>query len=95
MERTQLNEQLERILAGKPVAKAYLFGSRACGDASPESDWDILVELDGRLTLFELARLQLELEDALGHKVDIVTSDGVRPRLKPYIDTDKILVYEK
>ncbi|HEV7347433.1 nucleotidyltransferase family protein [Telluribacter sp.] len=95
MEYNHLQKQLEKVLAGKPIAKAYLFGSRARGESHPESDFDILVELDGKLTLFELARIQLDIEDALGHRVDIVTSEGVRPRLKPYIEADKILVYEK
>lgn len=86
---------IRNLLVGKLVKRAYLFGSRARGDATPESDWDILVDLKEKVSLFDLVNLQLELEDAVGQKVDVISSGGVRPRIWPYIDADKVLIYEE
>lgn len=43
-----LNEIIERIVAQYQPRRIYLFGSRARGDARPDSDYDILVEVDGK-----------------------------------------------
>lgn len=82
------------LLVGKLVKRAYLFGSRARGDASPESDWDILIEVERGFSLFDQARMQILIEDATGQKIDLVTEGGVRPGIQFYIDQDKILLYE-
>jgi predicted nucleotidyltransferase len=37
---------------------------------------------------------QRELEDMLHKKVDVVTSDGLSKYVRPYIEKDKILIYE-
>lgn len=50
-----------------------MFGSGARGALRPDSDLDLLVDLDERATLFDLGRLLLDLQDLLGRKVDVVT----------------------
>ena len=55
------------------AAKASLFGSFARGDARPGSDLDLLVEMEPGRSLLDLVRLERELEEALGLKVDVVT----------------------
>lgn len=54
---------------------APIFGSAARGDARPESDVDVMLELkpDTSLDLFGIAGLRARLMDALGREVDIVT----------------------
>jgi hypothetical protein len=80
----------------KPVLKAYLFGSYARGEADRKSDIDILVELDYTqkigITFFGM---EAELEKLVGKRVDLLTSEGLSPYVKPYIETDKILIYER
>ena len=63
------------------VAHAAVFGSLARGDAGPASDVDVLVDLaEGRsLGLFELGRIQQQLEGWLGCPVDLARSDRLRP----------------
>jgi predicted nucleotidyltransferase len=59
-----------------------VFGSVARGEARPDSDVDLLVNLEAGRSLLDLARLVRELESQLGCKVDIVTEAGLRPRIR-------------
>ena len=61
-----------------------IFGSVARGDAWPDSDVDILVEL-GEPTFDHYMDLKFYLEDVLGAPVDLVLADCVKPRLQPII----------
>lgn len=80
----------------KPVLKAYLFGSCARGEASRKSDIDILVELDHSQKIgMAFFGWYMDLEELLKNKVDIESADGLSPYIKPYIEADKILVYDR
>ena len=57
-----------------------LFGSVARGDDSPSSDFDFLVDFSTDSSLFDLMRLQEELESLLGSSVDVVSVGGLKPR---------------
>jgi uncharacterized protein len=54
-----------------------LFGSFARGEAQPASDVDFLVELGPGATLIDLGSLQMDLQDLLGRKVDVVEPDAL------------------
>jgi predicted nucleotidyltransferase len=87
---------LQLFFAGKPVKKAYLFGSSARGQAGRHSDIDIMVELDHHKPIgMKFFSYQPELEQLLKKKVDLVTSEGLSKYVKPFIDKDKILIYER
>lgn len=58
-----------------------LFGSVARGDERPDSDIDLLVELEPGRSLLDLIGLENDLADALGRKVDAVTLRGAKPRV--------------
>lgn len=80
----------------KPVLKAYLFGSYARGEADRKSDIDILVELDWTQRIgLRYVTMQLELESLLNRKVDLISEDGISPLVRPFIETDKILIYDR
>ena len=59
-----------------------VFGSVLRGEAGPESDIDLLIDLEAGRSLLEHAALLLELEDLLGRKVDVVTERGLRPHVR-------------
>jgi predicted nucleotidyltransferase len=59
-----------------------IFGSVARGDADEHSDLDVLVDLETGRSLFDLGGLLSELEELLGHSVDVVTEKGLRDRIR-------------
>ena len=77
------------------VRELFLFGSAARGEMQTDSDIDLLVEFlpNAEVGLVEHAGLILELEALLGRKVDLVSKNGLKPRVRPYILADAQLVY--
>ena len=89
-------EQIRNYFTHKPVLKAYLFGSYAKGNASRNSDLDILIELDYREKPgLEFIQMKLDLELILQKEVDLVTTEGISSRLRPIIDKTKQLIYAR
>ena len=79
----------------QPVLKAWVFGSYARGEETEDSDVDILVDLDYSQPIgLEFVQMQLDLQSLLRKSIDLVSSRGVSKYIKPYIDTDKKLLYE-
>lgn len=71
-------------LAEFGVRRIGLFGSYVRGEATPESDMDILVEMEDR-TFRSYTKLWSFLESVFGCEVDLVLSDTLKLRLRPYI----------
>jgi hypothetical protein len=89
-------DKIVNCLKNKPVKRAYLFGSLARNEDDNLSDIDILVELDYSQPIgLGFIRMKLELEELLKRKVDLLTSNSVSKYIKPFIDSEKILIYEK
>jgi predicted nucleotidyltransferase len=88
---------IQQFFTNKPVKKAYLFGSYARNTAlKGSSDIDILVELDySRQIGLDFIQMIFDLEELLKAKVDLVTTDGLSKHAKPFVDKDKILLYER
>ena len=74
-------EEILRIACGHGADRVRVFGSRARGEARPDSDLDLLVDLQPGRSLLDLIAIQQDLEDLLGQKVDVVTEAGVSPYL--------------
>ena len=80
----------------KPVLKAYLFGSYARGDAGIESDIDILVELDYSERIgTKYIQMQLELKSLLKIDVDLVSERALSRHIRPFVEKEKMLIYER
>lgn len=74
------------------VKNLGVFGSVARGNATPDSDVDILIELDETIDLFAFARLQMYLTELLGKKVDLVLKQEIKARLKESILKETIYI---
>jgi predicted nucleotidyltransferase len=72
-------DEVRDVIARYPVRNPQIFGSVARGEDTGKSDIDILVEPDGHASLYDLARLELELESILGCKVDVLTPASLAP----------------
>ena len=95
LNQTSINK-MQLFFKEKPIKKAYLFGSYARKTQDSNSDIDILVELDKTklIGMIEYIKIMDGLENILNKKVDLVTSDSISPYLEPFINKDKILIYE-
>jgi predicted nucleotidyltransferase len=81
--------------SGKPVIKAYLFGSYSRDEADTNSDVDILVDLDYSKHIgLGFVKMQSDLQHKLQKKIDLVSSGSVSKYLAPFIDNDKVLIYK-
>lgn len=70
-------EEILRIAAQHGARNVRVFGSVARGEAGEDSDIDLLIELEPNRSLLDHAALLVDLEDLLGHRVDVVTEKSV------------------
>ena len=73
---TARRDELLQIAARHGAHRVCVFGSVARGDARPDSDVDFLVEFEPGRTVLDLSGLILDLEEALGRRVDVVERRG-------------------
>lgn len=83
---TDMRQELEERFTVKRIG---VFGSFARGEEKSDSDVDIIVEL-AEPTFDNYMDLKFRLEDVLGHHVDLVIADTVKPRLRPVIASEVI-----
>jgi uncharacterized protein len=79
-------EQVKAVAVRHHATRVRLFGSVARGDERPESDIDLLVDFTEDSSLFDLLRMTRELEDLLGHSVDVVSAGGLKDRDRDILD---------
>ena len=98
---TQLSETTRKQIAD--LCKKYkirelsLFGSRAREESTEQSDYDLLVDFrpDARISLFEFSRIQVDLEELIGTKVDLVPKRGLKPLIRERVLADAQPIYEE
>jgi len=87
---------IRQFFSGLQVKRAYLFGSYSRNEADEKSDIDIMVELDHAKPIgMRFFTYGDELQNLLKKKVDIVSYEGISEYVKPYIDKEKVLIYER
>ncbi|MCK4968412.1 MAG: nucleotidyltransferase family protein, partial [Candidatus Aenigmarchaeota archaeon] len=87
-----IKKQILPILKQKDVIRAGVFGSYARGDVKSKSDIDILIKFKGKKSLFDLARLELDLEKKLKINVDLVTYQSINPLIKKHILKEEVVI---
>lgn len=88
----ELAKRIAPILQNGGVVEASVFGSLTRGDAQPDSDLDLLVRYKETVSLFDVSGLKCELEKLLGSKVDLISKDYLKPRLKNRILKESVRI---
>lgn len=87
---------VSQVLSPYDVRKAYLFGSFARGEETPESDIDLRFVCSPSVTYGILAEIDEKLEKVLGRPVEIITNpiEFMRPSFRDRVQRDEVLLYE-
>lgn len=75
-------QEILKIAAEHGARNVRVFGSVARGEARADSDVDFLVDMEPGRTLFDMGGLLMDLRDLLGREVDVVTEQGLKPRIR-------------
>jgi predicted nucleotidyltransferase len=87
-----LAESIVPVLRDGGVIEASVFGSFTRGEVQADSDLDLLVRYKETVSLFDVSGLKCELEKLLGIKVDLVSKDYLKPRLKKHILQESVRI---
>jgi predicted nucleotidyltransferase len=87
-------EKLIQICQQNDVAMIGVFGSMARGEATEDSDIDLLVKFSKGKSLLTLVRLEREISTALDRKVDLLTEAAISPYLRDRIRRELKVIYE-
>lgn len=82
------------ILSGIGIDQIGIFGSFVRGDEKPDSDIDILVNInaDSQVTLFSLIDIEMRLSEKLNRKVDLVIKSDLKPNIGKHILAEVVYV---
>ncbi len=96
MSTEEIKSTIAEYFKTQPVLKAWLFGSFARGEQTPESDIDLIITLDKSKPIgFRYFGMWGDLERLLGRSVDLVTEGNLMPFARESADNDKVLIYER
>lgn len=88
----QMFERAVQYLKSRGMKNIAVFGSRARGDARPDSDLDLLVDIPDGTSLFDHIGMEMELSKMLGVKVELVSRDAVSPYMRESIEREAVAV---
>ena len=97
-ERVNLFTSIQKYFSSsRSIVRAWVFGSFARREETPESDIDILVDYapEAKVSLLEIIRQRLDLEKITGRKVDLVENGYLKPFAFESAERDKYLIYER
>ncbi len=93
-EREKIIKQIQDYFASTGVRRVSLFGSFARNEFDSVSDVDLLMEVDEPIGYLKIIEYKLALEKFLHRKVDLLTPEGISPKIRLYIQKELKLIYE-
>jgi len=76
------------------VAMLGVFGSVARGEATVQSDIDLLVRFSKQKSLLGAADLAIQIEAAVGKRVDLFTEAAISPYIRDQVKRELQIIYE-
>ncbi len=86
-------KELQDICRRNDVAMLGVFGSTARGEATEQSDVDLMVRFSKRKSLLDMIRLEREVSTALGRRVDLLTESSISPYLRDRVRRELRVIY--
>ncbi len=98
MDRQEILDRLrqnERALRERGVTHAALFGSRMRGDNRPDSDIDLMIDIDPEAVgdVYAYVGLKNYIAELFGEPVDVVTRDALKPFVRPVAESDAVYAF--
>lgn len=94
MRKDKLMKTIIMNLKRQGAKEIALFGSYARNQETSKSDLDILVEFKKKKSFLDLVRIERELSEKLGVKVDLLTKKGISPLILDNIKKEMEVVYK-
>ena len=88
----ELGQKMKPILKRHGVVHAAIYGSFTKQVPEDDSDIDVLVEFEGKVSLLDLAAIRLDLTEALGRYVDVVTYRSLHPRIREHVLNEQVAI---
>jgi len=88
MKKDKIRSVIKEVLAKYSIKKAYLFGSFI--KKNKYNDIDVMIEPPKGFSLLDLAGLEIELEEKLNIKAEVISKNGLSPYMKPYIEKEAV-----
>ncbi len=87
--------QNEAALRARGVVHAALFGSRARGDNRPDSDTDIMIDIDEEavVSVYDYVGLKEYIASLFDDPVDVVSREGLKPYVRPAATADAVYAF--
>jgi predicted nucleotidyltransferase len=98
MDRQEILDRLrqnEHALRERGVTHAALFGSRLRGDNRPDSDIDLLIDIDPEAVqdVYAYVGLKSFIAELFSDPVDVVTREALKPYVRPLAETDAVYAF--
>ncbi len=93
MNKENIYKKLANLLKERGASKVAVFGSYLKDKENPGSDIDVIVEFIERKTLLDLVRIEREVSEALGIKVDLLTEKSISPYMIDSIKNEMRVIY--
>jgi predicted nucleotidyltransferase len=87
-------DKIINICRENDVSMIGIFGSTARGEDTASSDLDLLIKLSKPKSLLSIVKLERNLSEAIGKKVDLLTEGAISPYLKQRILKELKVIYE-
>ncbi len=94
MDKQKLYGQIVEFLRSKGATKVAVFGSYVRDEENPKSDIDVITEFPDDMSLMKFVRIERELSELIGIKVDLLTEEYISPYFKENVLNQMQILYQ-